>query len=363
MGSRRSFGNITKLPSGRYRARYRSPITPDTWINAPTTFEAKIDADAWLAGIRVDITRGRWAPRRARHTFGEYAETWLLQRDLKPRTAQHYRVILDRFLLPAFGAEDIATITPATVRAWHARLNTGPTYRAHAYSLLRTIMRTALDDGMIGASPCVLRGAGSSKRAVKIRPATLDELGDLVSAMPERLRLIVVLAAWCALRYGELAELRRRDIDAKNAVAHVRRGVTWVNAEAIIGKPKSDAGVRDVAIPPHLMPAIRAHLADHAQWGRDGLLFPNASGGNLTSATFYESWWPAREAAGRADLRFHDLRHTGAVLAASTGATLAELMARLGHSTPAAAMRYQHAAKGRDAEIAALLSKLSEVSS
>ena len=47
-----------------------------------------------------------------------------------------------------------------------------------------------------------------------------------------------------------------------------------------------------------------------------------------------------------------------AVLAASTGATLAELMARLGHTTPGAALRYQHAAQGRDRVIAAALSDL-----
>ena len=45
-------------------------------------------------------------------------------------------------------------------------------------------------------------------------------------------------------------------------------------------------------------------------------------------------------------------------MAAQTGATLAELMARLGHSTSVAAMRYQHAAAGRDAEIAAALSRM-----
>jgi integrase len=66
----------------------------------------------------------------------------------------------------------------------------------------------------------------------------------------------------------------------------------------------------------------------------------------------------ARGAAARPDLRFHDLRHTGAVLAAATGATLAELMARLGHNTPAPAMRYQPAAAARDQAIAAALSKL-----
>jgi integrase len=66
-------------------------------------------------------------------------------------------------------------------------------------------------------------------------------------------------------------------------------------------------------------------------------------------------------AAGRPDARWHDLRHTGAVLAAQTGASLAELMGRLGHSTPGAALIYQHAAAGRDAQIAAALSRLVEV--
>ena len=69
---------------------------------------------------------------------------------------------------------------------------------------------------------------------------------------------------------------------------------------------------------------------------------------------------PARKTAGRGDLRWHDLRQTSAVLAAQTGATLAELMGRLGHSTPGAAMRYQHAAADRDAEIAKRLSQLVE---
>ncbi len=64
-----------------------------------------------------------------------------------------------------------------------------------------------------------------------------------------------------------------------------------------------------------------------------------------------------RRAAGRPDLRFHDLRHTGATMAAASGATLADLMHRLGHSTPQAAMIYQHATADRDAAIAAALSE------
>jgi integrase len=95
-----------------------------------------------------------------------------------------------------------------------------------------------------------------------------------------------------------------------------------------------------------------------AQLGAQGLLFPAGHGGHLVPSTLYGVFYPAREAAGRPDLRFHDLRHIGATLAAATGATLAELMARLGHSTPGAAMRYQHASADRDRVIAEALSQL-----
>lgn len=116
--------------------------------------------------------------------------------------------------------------------------------------------------------------------------------------------------------------------------------------------------MRDVDIPPHIIPLIEQHLAKHVDNGRDSRIFPADNGGHLQPSTLYRHWYKARAAAGRPDLRFHDLRHSGAVLAAATGATLAELMARLGHSSPAAAMRYQHAAAGRGREIAALMSKL-----
>ena len=90
----------------------------------------------------------------------------------------------------------------------------------------------------------------------------------------------------------------------------------------------------------------------------DALLFAAQHGGHLAPSTLNRHFYAARQVAGRPDLRFHDLRHTGAVLAALTGATLAELMARLGHSTPQAAMRYQNAAPDRDQAVAELLSKI-----
>lgn len=103
-------------------------------------------------------------------------------------------------------------------------------------------------------------------------------------------------------------------------------------------------------------------MATHVGPAPEALVFPSVTDPEVQvhPNTLYRHWHKAREAAGPPDLRIHDLRHTGAVLAARTGATLAELMARIGHSTPQAALRYQHAALGRDAHIAEQLSRLAQ---
>jgi integrase len=342
---------------------------------APKTFTAVADARGWLSLRHSEIIRKAWAPPDAdekplpKLTFATYSKAWMAHRDLKDRTREHYERLLEDHILPNFGPLPIASITADDVRAWHTKMGTKtPTLRAHCYGLLRTIMGTALSDGRIRVNPCVIRGAGSARRVHKIRPASLDEIEAITAAMPEQYRAMVLLAAWCALRFGELTALRRKDIiiveppdkpqDAYGIV-RVERAVVRVKEGFQITTPKSDAGRRDVEIPPHLLPAIKDHLA---RWvdKDDALLFPAAHGDYLAPATLYRQFYKARSAAKRNDLRWHDLRHSGAVLAAATGASLAELMGRLGHSTPQAAMRYQHVAQGRDRAIAALLSKLAK---
>ncbi|SCX15301.1 tyrosine-type recombinase/integrase [Mycolicibacterium fluoranthenivorans] len=378
-----TFGSVERLSGGHYRARYTGP--DGRRYKAPTTFLAVKDARAWLALRQADIIKGEWMPPTAapkvdnKLLFRTYSRTWLNNRrvrgePLKVRTREHYQWLLDEHLLPAFGALPVSAITSDDVRAWHDTMSKGtPTARSHAYGLLNAIMNTAVSDGKAALSPCVIRGAGTSRRVKKIRPATLPELETLTTAMPAPYQAMILIASWCALRFGELTELRRRDVELTTrvergrdgteitiheGVVHVERAVVRAEGGFVVGDPKSDAGTRDVAVPPHLVPVLQVHLDTHVAASADALLFPAAHGGHLAPATLYRQFYKARAAASRTDLRFHDLRHSGAVLAAQTGATLAELMARLGHSTPQAAMRYQHAAQGRDRQIAAALSKL-----
>lgn len=374
-GRKRYFGSVRKLPSKRFQARYTGPdgrtYTARTPSGKPLTFDTKGDAEAWLSLRQSEILRGAWLPpaepTAAPITVRAYAEAWLAGRDLEQTTRDHYRQLLDDHILPAFGDKAVAAVKPSAVREWHSQLARAngkvkdrPTARAHAYGLLRTIMNTAVADEVRADNPCRVRGGGQVKRAVRIRPASLAELETIANTINQRYQLMILLAAWCALRFGELAELRRSDVDAKNGVLHVRRGVTRSKGARVVKGPKSQAGKRTVSIPPHLLPMVKTHLRDHATVGRNALLFPSAGDPteHMAPSTLYRVFYPAREAAGRPDLRFHDLRHTGATLAAATGATLAELMARLGHSTAGAAMRYQHAAQDRDRVIAEALSQM-----
>ncbi len=124
-----------------------------------------------------------------------------------------------------------------------------------------------------------------------------------------------------------------------------------------LGPPKTAAGRRVVALPPHLLPAIRRHLATYVDSGAQAKIFTGPKGAHLRRRSFAPIWRRIRTEAGLPSVHIHDLRHLAATLAATTGATTKELMARMGQSSPRAAMIYQHATRSRDITIANALSE------
>ena len=100
-------------------------------------------------------------------------------------------------ILPTFAQTSLRDISAAVVRLWHGDLSTtAVTQRAHAYALLRSLLATAVDDDILASNPCRIRGAGVTRRARGVEPATLRELEVLVEHMPDRYRALVLLGAW-----------------------------------------------------------------------------------------------------------------------------------------------------------------------
>ena len=363
---KRRFGRVRKLPSGRYQARYPGPDGVDR--AAPQTFATKTDADVWLTMKEAEIHRGDWIdPDAGRILFGTYADTWLNDHVLKPRTDELYRALLKNHLKPTFGNVDLGKIREGDVRRWRkGRINAGPAQArpfgpvtvAKAYRLLHAIMTTAVEDGLIRRNPCNIKGAGqehSDERPV----VPISTLVELLDNVPGRYRALLLLATFANLRFGELAALRRGQLDLDACEVRVNAS-TWEmdDGRLIDGDPKSHAGTRTVAFPADIVPELADHLERFAEASPNGLVFIGPKGGRLRRSNFRDVWYRARGAVGLGELHFHDLRHTGNTMAAAQGASLRELMERMGHSSPRAALIYLHATRERDQKIAAGMGKL-----
>jgi len=258
---RRRFGRINKLRSGRYQAGY---IAPDgRVVYAEQTFPTKTAADRWLMLVESELSRDTWTPpERRRETVAEWSDRWLGSRTrLAERTVELYRWLLDRHILSVLGDIALGDLSGDDVLEWYQSLaSTHRTTAAKAYRLLSSIMRAAVDDGVLARSPCRLAGAG--REDAPTRPtATVVEVDRLATAMPEHMQIVVLLAAWCQLRRGEILGLQRLDVDLDHEVLTVERTRTpTMRSGVVVGGPKTEAGRRSVAIPPHVAVALAGHL-------------------------------------------------------------------------------------------------------
>jgi len=177
----------------------------------------------------------------------------------------------------------------------------------------------------------------------------------LVDAMPEHLKAFTIVAFWGHARLGELLGLRVGDFDVARGTLRIERQVIEVDGEGPrITAPKVGS-IRTVHLPAPAVDALAAHLEKRGETRPDAPLFTQPGGTELRAHHVHARWKTARTRVGHPDLHFHDLRHAGLTLSAKSGATVAEVMRRAGHVSTQAAMRYQHAAEERDAEIAVLM--------
>jgi integrase len=362
MAARRRFGRIRKLPSGRYQVRYLGPDGIDR--PAPGTFANKHAAEIWLVKTAAEIRSDHWIdPDDGRVLFGKFALAWVEERPgLRPNTAQVYRYVLLRHLIPTFGNSAIADIREAHVRRWRKDLldaGVSSTSVAKSYRLLKAIMTTAVEDGIIRRNPCRIRGAALDRSAER-SVLTLRQVVALADAIHPRYRALILLAVFGSMRWGELAALRRCDIDVRSGSVRIERSLTQLPGGGyLFGPPKSEAGRRVVVVPAAIRPELTRHLAAFTGSADDALVFTSPTGAPLHHANFRRrSWVPALARTGLTGTHFHDLRHTGNDLTATTGATLRELMDRMGHSSPRAALIYLHSSNARQQAIADSLSEL-----
>jgi integrase len=326
------------------------------------SFKTKAEAEVAFAGAISAQQRGAWiAPEKGRTTLDDYAWKWLDTRltsrgeRLRPKTRELYEAFLRLHILPTLGPVPLARLTTASIRSWHADLLTdgpGASSVAKCYRLLRTILNTAVEDGLIVVNPCAIKGAGVEPADERALP-TLAQVYELADTVQPQFRALVLLAAFGGMRRGELLALTRRDIDLLHRTVTVRlQRQETKGGGHLVGPPKTDAGRSTLVLPSGLIPELEAHLSRWVASEMDAPIFGGVRGGPLRVVVWQRDWTRARRSLGLQGVRLHDLRHVAGTMAAATGASTKELMHRLGHASPRAALRYQHATAARDEAIA-----------
>lgn len=362
----RPFGFIRKLPSKRFQASY---VGPDSnRYNAPDTFKTKTEARDWLAVQSASIREKTWIAPGTKElviqvpNFKEYAERHIAVQTnhygelLRESTKALYtRLLITK--LSQFHNSQLNGITSAQIADWWAlsTVNGERTSSSKAYKLLSAVMKRAVEESHITANPCKVKGAQSAISGREVAVPTAEEVMAIAKHINPRYSNMVLIKAYSGLRFGEITELRRKDL---KKVTHtlpngdliacyeisVKRAVTLVGTNHVIARPKSRAGVRDIQVPSRVTAVIDETLTN-TQTDPEALLFPAAEGGNQRHDVFMNSWNPALNRAGFASKGFtpHSLRHFAGTQLAQTGATIAEIKKWLGDDSDSAVLRYIHA--------------------
>jgi integrase len=201
------------------------------------TFPNKKDADkAWQRG-EAEVSKGRNGnARRGRQSFKEYVENrWLPNHMMEPQTRQSYTSMINKHILPEFGPMRMVDIAPEHVRAWVAKMqadDASPQLIQYCKgSILNAIFTTAFDDQVIFFHPS--RGVKTPTVPKKPRRIiTANQFDKIYQALPHAdAQLLIETAVESGLRWGELTELRVKDLDTGTRILTVSRAVVELTPE------------------------------------------------------------------------------------------------------------------------------------
>lgn len=335
--------------------RYPDPLDPTKRKMKSATFATESECRDWLSTMRAKYLADPDAlPRRSdKTTFTQAVATWKQRRyaSLDPSSRKRYEEVLKVQLLPRFGATPVRKITRAVVRSYLIELQDthAPATRDKVQTCMSSVLREAVEDGLIPANPCHgLNSGGKTFKAVE--PKDLDvltsaEVATLAEAINPAFHTLILTAAYSGMRAGELLALRRRDVDLERGVIHVFKAMKdWVDGEPVFGEPKTKRSRRDVDVLDQLAPVLADHLSPGGS--PDDLVFTNTEGNPIRWQVFYaKHFTKTRDKAlpDHPDYTFHDLRHCFCSWLLAAGVDPVTVAKQAGHSLAVLLSTYAHA--------------------
>ncbi|MBI0064548.1 tyrosine-type recombinase/integrase [Bifidobacterium polysaccharolyticum] len=389
----------TDARSGRkyIEARYQPPVSAySRWPGLPKRITRRFpvgfetEAERWLNEAETAIRMGTWEPPQIEEdsrkagavTFAQYSAAYLQKHrkangePIAPTTRQKYEQYLRDDLLPILGDMSMAAIRPKDIQRWAdsmkvGKAGEGASIKRHVWELLSAIFKEAcskpLDEEgttLLRNNPVLLRvDKPNSNRAYG--DVSMEELNALVEAMPGRFSLVLYLVGVLSLRPGEAYALQRKDIelveDGSGGVVHITKSAKGIMKDGHkvmeVSSTKTKGSVRDLELPPFLIPHIRHHLDTYVEDRPNAWLFTGErTRGLVFDQSVRNAWYRARKAVPRLEqrkLRLYDLRHRALTEVAKHTNSIKAIMAQGGHTQVSTAMHYQHVTESERGKILA----------
>jgi integrase len=339
-----------------YRVRVRDPYTGEL---TSRTFRTRKAAQDWLHQQEADKSRGNYRdPDAGKVALGKLVDSFLgSATDLAPATLALYGTMNRRYVASSIGRFSVGAIRPQDLRDWTASLaktGTGTRTIQVARQLVVRVLGQAVAEGIIPSNPAAFAPPPRSTRK-DLHVLSLAEVYRIAESIDPDYRAMVLTMAYCGLRFGEAAALRRTDLDLHRGRLTVARALSEVRGHITEGGTKTRK-VRTVTMPKVVVAALSEHMGRHP----GELIFTAPDGGYIRRTNWRRRVWaPALEAAGLAGIRPHDLRHFGAAVAIASGAHPKAIMERLGHSSITTTLNvYGHLFPSLDEELAAKLDQV-----
>ncbi|WP_284753183.1 tyrosine-type recombinase/integrase [Arthrobacter sp. efr-133-R2A-120] len=327
----------------RYQVRYRKPGRVQTKKRG---FRTKRDAELFLASVEVSKARGEFIDAAAaKALIGPLGEAWLSrQTHLKPSSFRPVESAWRNHVLPVWGGTAVSDIRKTDVQQWVSGLTTGDqsaepprkpkgaTLVIRAYGVLASILDDAVSDRRTLSNPA--RGVTLPRKVKKPHVYLSHEQVHALAAASKYPTLVLVLA-YCGLRWGEATGLRVKHLDMLRRRFVIEENAVQVGSVIEVGTPKNHKK-RTVPFPRFLAEPLAQQCENK---DRNDLVFPGENGHHLRLARVHDdnmSWFAgAVKRAGVPRITPHDLRHSAASFAVSAGANVKAVQRMLGHSSAA----------------------------
>lgn len=329
--------SVTKRPNGKWRARYRDSAGREHARH----FERKVDGQKWLDQVTAAVVRGDYVdPRAGKVTLSAYAASWQAVQVSSDGTRSLVDNALRVHLLPALGAQPIASIRPTMVQGFVRELEAkglAPGSVRNIYTTMARVFAAAVDDKVIAHTPC-RKVTLPKDHDGEVVPPTVEQVAAVADAIGDQWRALVVLLAGAGLRIGEARGLNVHDVDFLRRTVRVERQRLQ---SGVVAPLKSKASRRTVPVGQVVIDELTAHLTKYPT-PASGPLFVDELGQPLGYGRWKKLLAAATDEVG-IDVTAHDFRHFAASALISGGASVKQVQTFLGHASAVITLRtYAH---------------------